>query len=431
MTKTKNREKRGAGVLAAGLAAAVLISLCAVPAEAQQVIQKIEALVNDEVISAFDVLQRMGLVVAASGGVSTEEELARLQQRVLRTLVDERLQLQEAAEYEVEVPDDQIDDAYSRIAQSFNQTAENFEEFLSQFGATKTTLLIQLNAEFAWQMLVRGRLGQQIGVTDEEVDAEIARMKRNTGKYEYKVSEIYLIVSLPSDDARVKATIEQLAKQIKEGAAFKLVSRQFSEAASAARGGDLGWLSAEQMQPAVAEVITDLDVLAVSDPLRTPGGYRLLALTDRRRILSLDPLDTLLDIHHVMFTFTPETTQEMADGWIAKAAVESPKVKSCDDIETLGKAMGVETFGRLSEIPLRALTPELREVLNSVEEGSPTQPIASQDGIRIFFVCGRRVPEIGPPSFDEIFMQLQEQRLSMVSRRYLRDLRRDSIVDYR
>ncbi len=432
MTKTKNREKRGIGAVAAGLAAVVLMTLIAVPAEAQHVIQKIEALVNDEVISAFDVVQRMGLVVAASGGVSTEEELARLQQQVLRTLVDERLQLQEAAEFEVEVPDEQIDDAYSRIAQSFNQTAETFEEFLAQFGASKNTLIVQLNAEFAWQMLVRGRLGQQIGVTDEEVDAEIARMERNTGKYEYKVSEIYLIVGSPSDDARVKATIEELARQIKEGgAAFKLVSRQFSEAASAARGGDLGWLSADQMQPAVAEVITNLDILEVSDPVRTPGGYRLLALTDRRRILSLDPLDTLLDIHHIMFAFTPQTTQEMADGWIAKAAEESPKAKSCDDIEALAKALEVETFGELAEIPLRGLTPELREMLNALEDGTPTAPLASQDGIRIFFVCGRREPEIGLPSFDDIFAQLQEQRLSMVARRYLRDLRRDSIVDYR
>lgn len=432
MTKTKNREKRGIGAVAGGLASVVLMTLFALPAEAQHVIQKIEALVNDEVISAFDVVQRMGLVVAASGGINDEEDLVRLQQQVLRTLVDERLQLQEAAEYEVEIPAEQIDEAYSRIAQSFNQTAENFEAFLAQFGASKNTLVIQLNAEFAWQALVRGRLGQQIGVTDEEVDTEISRMESNTGKYEYKVSEIYLIVGLPSDDARIKATMEGLVKQIKEGGApFRLVARQFSDAASAARGGDLGWLSADQMQPAVAEVITNLDVLEVSDPLRTPGGYRLLVLTDRRRILSLDPLDILLDIHQVMFSFTQETTQEIADAWVAKAVQEYPKAKSCDDIEALAKALEVESFGKLDEIPLRALTPNLRKLLNSMEDGMATGPIASQDGIRIFFVCGRREPEVGVPDFDEIYAQLQEQRLSMVARRYLRDLRRDSIVDYR
>ena len=432
MTRSKNREKRRIGGLATGLAAVVLMNLCAVPAEAQHVIQKIEALVNDEVISAFDVVQRMGLVVAATGGISSEQELARLQKQVLRTLVDERLQLQEAAEYEVEVPEEELDDAYSRIAQSFNQTAESFEEFLAQFGATKGTLLLQLNAEFSWQMLVRGRLAQQIGVTDEEVDAEIARMESNTGKYEYKVSEIYLIVGSPSDDARIKAIIEELAKQIKEGGAdFRLVSRQFSEASSAARGGDLGWLSADQMQPAVAEVVTNLDVQEVSGPVRTPGGYRLLALTDRRRILSLDPLDTLVDIRQIMFAFNEETTQEKADLWVARAVKESPMAKSCDDIEALANALEITTFGKLAEISLRNLTPELRQLLNAHEDGTPTVPVASQDGIRIFFVCGRREPEIGLPSFDEIYAQLQEQRLSMVARRYLRDLRRDSIVDYR
>ncbi|MEE8371994.1 MAG: peptidylprolyl isomerase [Sphingomonadales bacterium] len=400
-------------------------------AVAQQVIQKIEALVNDEVISAFDVRQRMGLVVAASGGLNSQEEVMRLQQQVLRALVDERLQIQEAREYEVTVPDAQINDAYSRIAQSFNQRPEDFEGFLIQFGASKDTLINQLRAEFAWQALVRGRLAQQISVTDEEVDAEIARMTSNTGKYEYRVSEIYMIVGSPPEEARIKASMERLAKQIADGAAFNLVARQFSEAASAARGGDMGWLSADQMQPLVSEVVTKLELLDVSDPVRTAGGFRLLALTDRRRILSLDPLDTVLDIHHVMFTFDKDTTTEMAEAWIARAEKEVPKAKSCDYIETLAKDMGVKTFGELGKVPLRGLATDLRDLLDSVPDGSATQPIASQDGIRIFFVCGRTEPEIGPPDFDEVFTQLQEQRLSMVARRYLRDLRRDSIVDYR
>lgn len=402
------------------------------PAPAQQVVQKIEALVNDQVISALDVRQRLGLVVAASGGVSTEEELIRLQEQVLRTLVDESLQLQEAAEFEVEVPEDQIIEAYDRIAVSFNQSPDNFEDFLAQFGATKDTLIRQLQAEFAWQTLVRGRLGQQIGVTDEEVEAEITRMQQNVGKYEYKVSEIYMIVGSPSDEPRVKASIEGLANQLKEGGApFPLVARQFSEAASAARGGDLGWLSEDQMQPQVAEVVTELDVGEISEPVRTPGGFRILALTDRRRILSLDPLDTLVDLHQIMFPFTEETTQETADAWIAKAIEEAPSAQSCDEIGDLAKRLETETFGRLAEIPLRSLSPELRELIGAVEDGHATRPIASQDGIRLFFVCGRREPEIGPPSFDEVYAQLQEQRLAMVSRRYLRDLRRDSIVDYR
>ena len=84
MTMRINLANRGKTVLTTAAAAIILSSgLLTLPAQAQQVIQKIEALVNDEVISAFDVLQRMGLVVAASGGVNTEQELMRLQQQVL------------------------------------------------------------------------------------------------------------------------------------------------------------------------------------------------------------------------------------------------------------------------------------------------------------------------------------------------------------
>ena len=80
---------------------------------------------------------------------------------------------------------------------------------------------------------------------------------------------------------------------------------------------------------------------------------------------------------------------------------------------------------------LRDLGPALAGRLEPLAEGVPSQPLAAQDGIRIFFVCGREQPDIQPPDFDTVYSRLQEQRLTMMARRYLRDLRRDAIVDYR
>jgi peptidyl-prolyl cis-trans isomerase SurA len=402
------------------------------PASTQEILQKIEALVNDEVISAYDLQQRMGLVVAATGGVRNQEELMRLREQVLGSMVDEKLQLQEAAEYEVKVADAEIDDAFSRVSRNFNQTPENFGGFLEQYGSSKHSLTEQLRAEFAWQTLVRGRLGSQVSISDEDVDAAIEQMKANTGKYEYRLSEIYLILDTPSRAEIVRKRATRLIKQVEDGAQFSVVARQFSESATAARGGDLGWVAEGQMAPEVEAVVSKLELLDISEPVATPGGFYVLQLRDRRRILSADPLDAEIDITQVVYPFTNITTQELVDDWVARANKVRKSISSCDQITSFTEQMGEGTINsRIGFISLRDLGPALAANLDVLAEGVPGEPVAAQDGVRVFFLCGRRQPDIRPPDFDTVFARLQEQRLTMMARRYLRDLRRDAIVDYR
>lgn len=426
------RDKSFGGPLFMGLAALALSLVTSAAPSAQEILEKIEVLVNDEVISAYDVQQRLGLVVASTGGVRNQEELMRLRDQVLSSMVDERLQLQEAAQYEVEVSDAEIDDAYMRVSSNFNQTPENFEEFLTGFGSSRLTLTDQLRAEFAWQALVRGRLGSQVTISDEDVESTIEQIKANKGKYEYRLSEIYLILDNPNRAKIVRQRAERLVKQVADGAQFAVVARQFSESATAARGGDLGWVGESQLTPEVEAAVSKLAVLEISEPITTAGGVYVLQLRDRRRILSADPLDVQLDLTQVVLPFDNESTQEDLEGWAAKAEELRPTITSCAQSQTFADQLPEGTVHMpIGFISLRELGPELASTLGQLTEGMPSEPLASQDGIRVFFVCGTQQPDIKPPDFDTVFNRLTEQRLTMMARRYLRDLRRDAIVDYR
>lgn len=266
-----------------------------------EILLRIEALVNDEVISAFDLQQRMGLVVAATGGVRDQEELMRMREQVLNSMVDEKLQIQEAATFELVVEDADLEDAYQRVATNFNQTPQGFEAFLAQFGSSKRSLLGQLRAEFVWQELVRGRLGSQVSISDEDVEQTIADMEANKGKFEYRLSEIYMIVDVPSRDDFVRQRAQRLVKQLRDGAVFASVARQFSESATAARGGDLGWMSESQMTASIGTAVAKMDLLSISDPIRSAGGYYIVQMRDRRKILSVDALDKELEIYQIAY----------------------------------------------------------------------------------------------------------------------------------
>ena len=406
-------------------------------AEAQQsggqtVLQGISALVNDEIISTLDLRERLGLVLAATGGVNSEEELRQLQEQVLRNMVDERLQLQEAAEWQVAIDERELEDAFLRIAQSFGQSPEQLSAYLEQYGSTKRSLLTQLRAEFAWQQLVNGRLGRNVIISEEEVQTTLQRLLDSAGNYEFRVGEIYLIVDQPSRDASVRGTAERIISQIRDdGAPFSAVARQFSEASSAATGGDLGWVAEGQLSDELNTALMNLEVGEISNPIRTPGGYYILTVADRRRILSADPLDAQLNLWQIYFQFDETTTQESAEEWAARAELYGPTLSSCNDIPSLTSQLAPATSGDIGNLSIRDLGPELRTIVQNVPVGGATPPIASPDGIRLLVVCGKQMPEIQMPTEDDIYAQLEQQKLALMARRYLRDLRRDAIIDYR
>lgn len=414
-----------------GITGVSLVALLAGVASGQQAINSIEVLVNDEPISSFDINQRLRLVIAVAGGVSSEQEFLKVREQVIRSMVDERLQIQEAKTVEMVIEDAQLDEFFRRRAQGLNQTPEQLEQALRGIGSSKKTMLDQMEAEIAWSQLVQGRLGSFVNVSDEEVEAYIQRIYDNRGKFEYRLAEIVLLVDSPEQEASVKANAEELVDRIKKGASFPDLAQQLSASSTAAVGGDLGWITADDMDPTYAQIIKDLPVGDVSEPIRTAGGYVILAQRDRRRILTADPLDTQITLRQLHLT----TEQMQDEAAVAKyrAAVGNlhNEDTSCGQVAQYAEASGAEGRNEIGTLRLRDLQPEIRGAVQNAEVGKASEILTMDDGMRVLFVCSRTEATVQEPDFDAIYSQMEQQRLSMMGRRYLRDLRRTAIIDYR
>ena len=425
-----------AGAVLAGVVLVFASASAQVQPQAQNsglaVPQRIVVLVNDEPISAYDVVQRLRLTIASIGGVRDEQQFTRLQEQVVRNMVDDKLKLQEAKNFELVISDEEANDAFRRQAESLNQTPEEFEATLLRMGVAKDSYLEQMKAEIAWGELVNGRLGRFASVSDDEVEHELARLKASAGQPEYHLAEIFLLVDNIRRETEIRATAERIVAQIRAGGRFEGFAEQFSQSATAAAGGDMGWVTLDLLSPELAKVVQSLPLDGVSDPIRTGGGYYILQLRDRRRVLEADPLDEQLDVRQVFLPLDLAQASE-AEQVAAVDRIEAAQkgIHSCDDIGSFAARLGNASHGSLGKITLRELPGGLRRLIEGVEIGQPTKPARMQDGFRIFFVCDRTKPEVKMPSYDDIADQLERQKLAMMARRYLRDLRRDAIVDYR
>ena len=249
------------------------------PAGAQQ---RIVAVVNDEVISAQDLNERLQLVTLTSGIADSEQARARLAPQVLRSLIEESLQLQEAKRLGITVEDAEIQQALSNIAERNRMTVETMQRFLAQNGIDLATLLEQVRAQIAWVKVVNREIVPRVTVTVDQLEMAVEEARRNEGEPEYLLSEIVLPVDSPAQAQTVAEDAARLVQTLREGASFELLAAQVSAAASAESGGDVGWVRSSALPGELRNTLEGMRENEISDPIPSPVGYYIFWLRERR-----------------------------------------------------------------------------------------------------------------------------------------------------
>ena len=272
-------------------------------------VRKATAIVNGDVITGTDIDQRLALIVVANEGRIPADELPRLRAQVLRNLVDETLQIQAAAASDIKVEQREIDTYYEQYAKNFNRSPKEFSAYLRTIGSSDASIKRQIHGEIAWRRLLGREIEPFVAVADEEVRSVIERLNAAKGTQEYRIAEIFLSAT-PETAAETRANAQRIVDQIRQGASFLAYARQFSEASTAAVGGDLGWVRAEQLPETLAAAAQALPVGRVSDPIAIPGGFSIIAVQDTRQVLTADPRDAVLSLKQISVNFPKGPTRE-------------------------------------------------------------------------------------------------------------------------
>ena len=395
-------------------------------------LRKAQAIVNGDVITDTDIDQRLGLVLAANGGRVDDAEKQRLRLQIIRNLIDEKLQLQEAAENDIRINEAEVTRSFERIAQNFKRTPAQFETYLKGNGSSSNSLKAQIRAEMAWSRVLRRKVEPLVNVGDDEVQQVIDKLNAAKGKDEYHVGEIFLSATPETLDA-VMQDASRIVGQVRGGASFVAYARQFSEASSAGLGGDLGWVRGEQLNSAVAPAVAALQPGQVTDAIPVAGGVAIMALIEKRQVLAADPLMAQLSLKQLTIPLKANTTEAEARAKVQEIGLLSQNMGGCGGVEALAQKVGGEVAAN-DAVRMKDLPAPLQAILGRMSIGEATPAFGSaEEGLRVLVLCGRddSAVQAKAPNFEEIYAQMNDERVNMRARRYLRDLRRDAIVDYR
>ena len=394
-------------------------------------IRRATAVVNGDVITGTDVDQRLALILAANEGKLEDEEMKRLRLQILRNLIDETLQIQEASASKIEIEQSEIDESYARVAtQSFRQDLKAMDAYLARVGSSSASLKRQIQGELAWQRLMGRNIAPFVNVSSEEVTEVLDRLKSAKGTDEYRLGEIYLAAT-PEAKEQVYDNAKRIIEQLREGGSFVAYARQYSQASTASVGGDLGWIRPAQLPAELAAAARQMDTGQLVGPIEVPGGFSIIYMIDKRQVLTADPRDAVLSLKQISVDFPAGTSEAQAQTLAKQFSDAMQTARGCGAVDAVASQVGAQVVSN-DQIRARDLPAPLQPIVLGLSLGQASPPFGSLDeGVRVLMLCGRDDPKVDSgPSFDQLMAQMEDERVNKRAQMYLRDLRRDAVIEY-
>jgi len=421
-------------LLCSALRVAAALACLAVLGPGAAAQQRIAAVVNDEVVSVQDLNERLDLVLFTSGVEDTPEARAGLTPQVLRGLVEEALQFQEAERLGITVQDQEMDQAIANIAARNNMDVQGLQRLLTNGGINLDTLRAQIRSQIAWVKVVNQQVRPRVNVTVDQLDLAVQDARLNERQPEFLLSEIVLPVDNPAQEDAVAADARRLIEAVRDGGSFESLARQVSAAASAEQGGDLGWVRGAVVPPDLLAALEQLAPGDVSAPLRSPVGYHVFWLRDRRLAspqLAASEAQVEVSLSQILFPYNEAEGPAGASRLREQALALRPQLVDCDTVNRIAAERQLPGSGSLGWIRIGELPPDFGRVLVDLPTGQVSEPLQGPAGVHLIMVCDRRGAVRSVPQRDEIAERLESEQIDRLARRYLRDLRTQAFVDIR
>ncbi|WP_459772918.1 peptidylprolyl isomerase [Asaia astilbis] len=390
--------------------------------------------INGQVLTERDVDNR-GKLFALSTGLNISPDLMkRLRPQIIRQLTDERIKTQEILKRHINVEPLQIAQAINNIESRNGMPKNALRDRLALDGVSLTTLIDQIRVQIGWMQVLREEISGRGRITAREITQREEALRAEEGRPQYNVSEIFVPVADPRHSEAELDFTKTIITQLRNGAPFPIVAAQFSQAQTALDGGTLGWVQEDSLDPPVVDIVKQMPIGAISNPVKVAGGYVIVTVNGKRTIGHQNV--TMVTVRQAFFPFAsalnPQNPTDQQKLTLQKASAAAQSVHGCEAMEALNHSLGEKhPSDPGGQLVLERLNPQMRQVLADLPIGRSSRPLVSTDGIALLMVCSKGQKNIAQQSPSEIADSLMNERVEQASRQLERDLERRSVIEMR
>ena len=393
--------------------------------------QRIVAIVNNEIITQFDLGTRIKFIIFSSRLPKTKETARRILRQVLSGLINDYLKLQAAKKMRVKTTQNEINRAIQIVEKNNRIQPGEMRKLLTQENVDWRTFELQIEAELAWRGAVVKQVRSSTKISDDAVDEAIATIEANKGKSEYFVAEIFIPFDPKKSIEVSRQTALELRSQIQNGANFSALARSFSKSASAAKGGNLGWIRSNQVDQNLSKIIVNMPKGSTTSPVQGADGFYILRLLNKRIASGVAAANVKVSLQQVFLPLRKNASQGEISAQEKLAVKISVSSNSCSALEKMGAELGSKQSGRLDVQDTSRLPVNIRNVVQNIPLSKASSPIRTAAGYLVLMVCERSGGAITEQVRSRIRNMLMNRRAALVSRRMLRDIKRSAVLDIR
>ncbi len=418
----------------------LLLALLALPAAAKIVeeIDHIVAVVNDDVITATELERQLRMIKTRLQRQQTRlPPDPVLRKQVLDQMIMEQLQLQEAARIGIRIDDETVNRVIAGIARDNNLTLEQFRQVLTRDGFDFASYREQIRNSLTINQLRKQRVESRIHVSEREVANYLTNQANRKGHDDdYHLAHILIALpeaASPEQIAAARRKAEAIHQRLEAGADFTQTAIAESNAPDALQGGDLGWRKAGQLPTLFADVVRKLQPGQISEVIRSPSGFHIVKLLDRRSREERHVVQQTL-ARHILIKPDEMTSSEAAHAELLRIR---ERLEAGADFGEIARAVSDDTAsaaqgGSLGWVNPGTMVPRFEEEMNKLQPGQISEPFQTRFGWHIVQVMARR-------QHDDTKAWEQQQARRLIAKRkidialhnWLRELRSTAYVEYR
>lgn len=392
---------------------------------------KVVAVVNGQAITSLDLENRLNYLLDATGLKLTDENEAQLRDDVLQMLIDDQLKMMEAERLVETIIAPGMEQARTIVDDLYRSESKSSGQRLRELGLDRQIIEEKTAADIIWATLLRDRYESQFSTADKLAKQALDRAKDDLSRPQVRLSEIVLPPTADRTPANNLEIANQMINAMKQGADFAAIARQYSASGSAQEGGNIGWLVLETLPEAFIAAIDQAPSGSILAPINQDGVIYILRKDGVRAKGFIDPSQARVDIARALMPLSADISA--ADQLIAAGELQkrSEAMTSCEDIDKLNVSLGSGEDTFINDLEVGSITPNLREIIETLDVNEPSAPLNFAEGMVVFMICKRVMPELDLPTLEELKNAELNKIFAIISNRYLLRLRRAATIDKR
>jgi len=390
---------------------------------------KIAALVDGTPIFLHEVKNRVKLMTLGNPTPLDADQQHILEQKALRLLINEFLQLKETERLEITVEPEEIQQYVKHIETQNQWPQGQLKKMLLEAGIPDSTFENHIKANIAWMKLF-SQLRTWVHLDESHVEDTLKHISHRK-KTKYLLGEIVLYFENMEEEQEYKQLADQIVQELYKGVPFNAMAQQYSMSASAGRGGDIDWVDEDQLDPQIQQALENAPQNTLLPPIKLQDQYVIIALRSKQ-VVDQEGAEDIYKMREIDIPFPETLPLEAQEKEIQRLETLVKKAKNCEEFSALADSIPGATLQIHEDVSPKVMTPEFQKIAESLQENQISSPIRlNKKGVAFFMLCGKTKGKLDELNSDEIKEMMMNQKIGAIGEKRLRDIRRRAHVEIR